>query len=175
MGSYFAHCTSSGTRSVGGWTISRIHSVLNWYDNYIYAADISLSLSLSLCALYLSVESANVEQRALWGSVAMATAVLGDTVASLVVSLLKAFLTTEEMRDWGWRLPFLSSLIVAILGIVYQCKMPPSREYELATREHQLPGNPVKNALMRHWRMIILMMMAVVPWCAGSCSALHCL
>jgi len=119
-------------------------------------------------SILFMIESADPERRGFWGSIALATAVLGDTAASLVVSLLKTWLSTEEMRSWGWRVPFLSSMLVAVFGIVYQHKMPPSRDYELAMRESQMTGNPVKNAVQRHWRMILLMLFALVPWCAGN-------
>merc|ERR1712087_440375 len=90
------------------------------------------------------------------------------TAASLFISLLKGVLTTDHMNSFGWRIPFLSSFIVAIIGLYYQYKMPPSRGFAVAARENTMTGNPVLNALRIHWRMIILITLAVVPWCAGN-------
>ena len=117
----------------------------------------------------LNTESARPEKRGFYGGLAMMTAVLGGVIAQWVVSLFNTIFTTQQMRDFGWRIPFLSSFIVAILGIISQRHMQQSFEFLHASQHgHMVNKNPMKDAIKYHWRKIILIMFAVVPWCAGG-------
>eukprot|EP01083_Nonionella_stella_P001634 4662_1 len=114
------------------------------------------------------VESARADRRGFWGSVAMMTAVVGSVVASWIIAFLNTILSAQQMRDWGWRLPFLSSFIVAILGLLSQTHMEQSTEFLTASKLGKIAKNPVKNALKNHWRVILLIVMIVIPWCAAG-------
>ena len=88
-------------------------------------------------------------------------------MASWVVALLNTVLGPEEMRQFGWRLPFLSSLIVAVFGLVSQSQMEGSHEFQSASKRGQIVNNPVKEAMKHHWKRIGLIWLSVVTWCAG--------
>ena len=99
----------------------------------------------------------------------MLTAVLGGVVASWIVSLLNTMFNDDQMVSWGWRIPFLSSFIVAVLGIISQRHMEQSFEFVNASQHGQITkSNPIKDALKLHWKNILLIMFAVIPWCAGG-------
>jgi MFS family permease len=62
-------------------------------------------------AMLFTVEGAPAHRRGLYGAVSLATAVIGITLGSFV-GFLVYLLPDHHLYSWGWRLPFLSSLIV---------------------------------------------------------------
>ncbi|GMI42182.1 hypothetical protein TeGR_g1773 [Tetraparma gracilis] len=58
--------------------------------------------------------------RSRWGEVGawvMATANLGSLLGGVVSSILRNTLTEEQLSSWGWRVPFLSGILVGGSGI----------------------------------------------------------
>ena len=98
----------------------------------------------------------------------MMTAVVGGVVASWIVSFLNTIFTAEQMRDYAWRIPFLSSLIVAIFGFITQHRMEQSAEFARASKQKTNKMNPIVNAIKHHWLQILLITFAVIPWCMGG-------
>lgn len=62
------------------------------------------------------VEHAPEAKRGLWGSWASFSAVLGVIIGSMVVTSLNASLPTESVQAWGWRIPFLISILGSVVG-----------------------------------------------------------
>ena len=114
------------------------------------------------------VESARPEKRGFYGALTMMTAVMGGIAASWVVSLLHTIFTDEQMKDWAWRIPFLSSFIVAILGFISQRHMDGSHEFLTASQQGQIMKNPIKDAIKIHWKIIMLICLAVIVWSCGG-------
>ena len=93
------------------------------------------------------LESSRPEKRGFYGGLTMLTAVLGGVIASWFVSLLNTIFNDDEMEVWGWRIPFLSSFIVAILAFISQKHMEQSFEFLNASKDGQTLKNPIKNAV----------------------------
>mmetsp|Transcript_6679 Transcript_6679/g.11565 ORF Transcript_6679/g.11565 Transcript_6679/m.11565 type:complete len:632 (+) Transcript_6679:247-2142(+) len=75
-----------------------------------------LSVGGQLAGSYvLSIEQSSNRTRGFRGSVCDASSVGGFLLASLVTSCVRVALTSEQVDDWGWRLPFLFSLLLAPL------------------------------------------------------------
>ena len=93
--------------------------------------------------------------------------VAGSTAATLVVALLNMKLTVDDMRQFGWRLPFLSSLIVAVLALISQRGMEGSHEFISARKHGKIVQNPVLFAVKYHWKSIGFIFLSVAIWSAG--------
>ncbi|KAL7459263.1 hypothetical protein ACHAWC_011730 [Mediolabrus comicus] len=52
----------------------------------------------------------------LYGSYVMAAADVGTLLGGTVAMILRSSLTEEQLRTWGWRVPFLSGILVSISG-----------------------------------------------------------
>ena len=52
----------------------------------------------------------------LYGSYVMAAANLGTLLGGLVATILRRSLTEEQLHSWGWRIPFLSGILVSVSG-----------------------------------------------------------
>lgn len=54
-----------------------------------------------------------------------ASGCLGASMGMGVVLLLRISLTQDQLRSYGWRLPFIFSIILGALGIYYRSKLEP--------------------------------------------------
>lgn len=73
-----------------------------------------LSVGGQLAGSYvLSIEQSSSKSRGFRGSVCDASSVGGFLLASAVTTTTRSILTHEQVDAWGWRLPFLFSLLLA--------------------------------------------------------------
>ena len=63
------------------------------------------------------VESAGPRRRGLMGSWGTFGAVAGILLGSAISALVTGLLTTEQINDWGWRIPFMLGLGVGVTGL----------------------------------------------------------
>lgn len=52
----------------------------------------------------------------MYGSFVMAAANFGTLLGSIISYCLRANLTDEQLHTWGWRIPFLSGILVSLCG-----------------------------------------------------------
>ncbi|MEG1209788.1 MAG: shikimate transporter [Leclercia sp.] len=102
-------------------------------------------------AALLSVENAPAGKKAFYSSGVQVGYGVGLLLSTGLVSLISSLTTDEQFLSWGWRIPFLFS-IVLVLGALWVRKgMVESAEYEqqcpLPVEKRRLP---VMEALTRH-------------------------
>ncbi|MBV6307257.1 metabolite/H+ symporter [Candidimonas humi] len=68
-------------------------------------------------ATYMS-EVALRGQRGFFSSFQYVTLIGGQLLAVLVVVILQQFLTVDQLRDWGWRIPFVVGAITAVVALL---------------------------------------------------------
>lgn len=83
----------------------------------------------------LLLEMAPEKRRGLYASFALSGSLIGFVLASVVFLLLSWFLPEQELRTWGWRIPFLLSLILVFLGLWIRLKLPESAAFLSEKRE----------------------------------------
>jgi MFS family permease len=74
-------------------------------------------------AVLLVTESAPVEQRGFYGSLAQTGAPIGTILANLAFLIASGSVTDEAFLAWGWRLPFLVSVVLIGLGLYVQLRL----------------------------------------------------
>ncbi|MGY0885746.1 MAG: MFS transporter [Corynebacterium aurimucosum] len=67
-------------------------------------------------AAMLAVEHAPQGKRGLFGAFPQVGVPLGMFLATIFMLVLSAVLTPEQFLAWGWRIPFLSSVVLILLG-----------------------------------------------------------
>ena len=63
--------------------------------------------------LLLAVEYAPKNKRGFYGSIPQIGAMIGLSLASLLTNLL----SDEAFLSWGWRIPFLMSVVLVVVGL----------------------------------------------------------
>jgi len=90
-------------------------------------------------AVALSLEHAPNHRRGLYASFTNSGALAGSTLAS-VVFVIASTLPTDQFLSWGWRVPFLLSAVLVVLGLVLRAKLPePPTFAELRRSREALP------------------------------------
>ena len=75
---------------------------------------------------------------------------LGFLTGSAAVMLLDALLTQQQVSDWGWRLPFLFSFLMALFGWWLRRSLHESEAGEAAKKIAERPA--VLKAIMMDWK-----------------------
>lgn len=70
-----------------------------------------------MSSLVFTLEGRPTKRWGLYGSFVLATANIGTLLGGLVAYLLRMKLTDDQIYRWGWRIPFLSGIMISFCGI----------------------------------------------------------
>ena len=105
-------------------------------------------------AALLAVESAPKNKKAFYSSGVQVGYGVGLLLSTGLVSLISANTTNEQFLSWGWRLPFLFSVVLVLVALWIRNGMAESAEFEHQQQAAQLKTAktrlPVVEALLRH-------------------------
>ncbi|MFD7297563.1 MFS transporter [Streptomyces sp. NPDC059897] len=83
----------------------------------------------------------------------------GITQAGFPVGLLLAngaFLLSVPLGEqWAWRVPFLCSAVLIVVGILIRLKVEESPEFEALKSEGEVASNPLMEVLRTDWRNVL--------------------
>lgn len=68
-------------------------------------------------SLVYTVEMRPREHWGFYGSLVMMAANTGTLLGNLVGAVMRTYLTDEELVAWGWRIPFLSGILIALVAV----------------------------------------------------------
>ena len=112
-------------------------------------------------AVYLS-ESLNGSKNGLIGALVLGSSYLGVLLGASTCLVVSSCLSEKVMYDVGWRIPFLSSILLGVFSLVFRLKGNESREFIEAKHSKMLSFTPVKEAFTTQWKNIFLMIMLVM-------------
>jgi MFS family permease len=99
--------------------------------------------------IYL-VENAPAHRRGFWGSFAPLGVSIGNLLAAGAFALVTP-LPREDLLSWGWRLPFLASFLLILVGIFVRLRVAETPVYtEAVVARGKVEQNPAMEALKRH-------------------------
>lgn len=78
----------------------------------------------------------------------------GNILATGVFALV-ALLPNEQFIAWGWRLPFLLSAALVVIGLVIRIRLKESSEFTQTKKEHHEVKVPLAELFKHHWRAVI--------------------
>lgn len=110
-------------------------------------------------AVLMSVEHAGEGKRGFFGALVNTGAAWGLLLANLVFLLLSR-LPDASFNAWGWRIPFLLSIVLVVLGLVIRLKLAESPEFAAVKDSGGVTRAPLLEVLGKHWRQAVLMMLA---------------
>ncbi|MFU1858901.1 MFS transporter [Sphingobacterium sp. NGMCC 1.201703] len=98
-------------------------------------------------------EHAPVGQRGYWTSWIQTTATFGLFISLVVILLTKSFLSETQFDSWGWRVPFLLSLVMVYVSYLIRKKMKESPEFSKAKAEGKTSTNPLKESFGNRYNL----------------------
>src|SRR3977135_926107 len=127
---------------------------------------LSLGGEYGTSATYLT-EMADQRNRGFYSSFQYVTLIGGQICALLVLLLLqKIFLTPDEIRAWGWRIPFFIGALLAVIALVMRRNLHETEAFEAAQKAVKTRTSSLR-ALARYPREVLL----VVGLTAGGTAA----
>lgn len=93
-------------------------------------------------AVLMAVEHAPADKKSFYGSFPQMGVPGGLILANLVFLGVSTSLSDEAFLDWGWRVPFLASGVMVIVGLVIRFSIAESPDFEKvkgSDRGHRLP------------------------------------
>jgi MFS family permease len=103
-------------------------------------------------AMLLVTESAPDDKRGYYGAYAQAGAPVGVILANLAFILTSALVSEEFFITWGWRIPFLASVILIGISMYIQLNLEDTkafRELEASTKEKEINEAEVSKPINR--------------------------
>lgn len=113
-------------------------------------------------ATLLAVESAPATHRGRYGMVPQLGYPLGFVAANGIFLLLGVWLDDDAFRSWGWRLPFLASLVLIGLGLWTRFRLEEPAEYAAAAQVRRPQGVPIVELLTSFPRQTLGATFAIV-------------
>ena len=103
-------------------------------------------------AVLLAVENAPPGKRAWYGMFPQLGAPLGFILSNGVFLLLSALFTNEQFFSFGWRIPFLASAVLVIVGLYVRLTISETPVFQQATKRHERVKMPMLTVFRDHPR-----------------------
>ncbi|WP_433260639.1 MFS transporter [Actinosynnema sp. CS-041913] len=105
-------------------------------------------------AVVLVVEHAPPGRRGWYGAWAFLGAPGGHLLSTGVFAAVVA-LSGDELLTWGWRVPFLLSLVLLVVGLYIRLRVAESPEFTEVRDQGRRARRPVAETLREHWRQVL--------------------
>ncbi|GAB3632761.1 MFS transporter [Microbacterium shaanxiense] len=106
-------------------------------------------------AVLLVVEHASPRRRAFLGSFPQVGLALGLTLSTLIFIPLVA-LPGDAFQTWGWRVPFLISAVLVLVGLFIRLRITETPEFEAVRRAGREVKVPLWETLKTHAAQVVL-------------------
>lgn len=106
-------------------------------------------------ALLLAYEYAPEKRKGFFGSIPQAGVTIGMLMATFIVSLMTLF-SEEDFLSWGWRIPFLLSSVLVLLGLWIRKDIDETPDFQKVKKSGQVAKAPLRDTLKHHWREVLI-------------------
>ncbi|MEU6117859.1 MFS transporter [Streptomyces sp. NPDC047117] len=109
----------------------------------------------------MTLEHAPEDRRGYYTSFALNGTQAGQILATLIFIPVAA-LPDEQLYTWGWRVPFLLSVAVTVVGYVIRRKLSETPVFEQAAAENAVARLPLADLLRHHWADVLRVIAAAL-------------
>jgi MHS family shikimate/dehydroshikimate transporter-like MFS transporter len=107
-------------------------------------------------ASLMVLEHAPSDKRGLYGSFVQIGFPIGLVLASLVFALLTKVLPEADFAAWGWRIPFLISIVLLAIGTFVRSRVPETPVFEVLRARGGLSKNPVGEVVGKNAKTFLI-------------------
>jgi len=151
-------CTGIGTFLIG---------LMPGYNSIGIAAPILISVMRFLQGLsiggewggsvLLTVENTNDQKRGFWASWPHVGLPLGLVLSSVAIAVFQS--TTKAQFDvWGWRIPFLLSIVLVVIGLIIRIRLLETPMFAKLKQTQNIAQAPLVEAFKANWVQIFCSM-----------------
>jgi MFS family permease len=143
-----------------GWWAPLLLVLLRLVQGFAVAGEISGASSMIL-------EHAPFGRRGYYASFTLQGVQAGQIFAAAVFLPLAHYMDNDQFMSWGWRIPFLMSVVVIIAGYIIRRRVDETPAFAEESSHHDVPRSPVLDAIKYSWkdmiRVILMALMNVIP------------
>ena len=110
-------------------------------------------------AVLMAVEHAPEGGKGFWGSLPQASAGGGLMLASIALGLV-SLMPEQILFSWGWRLPFLASIVLLAIGWYIRVKVPESPDFEKIKEKAEEIKVPALQVFKNHPKELVTIIIA---------------
>ncbi len=107
-------------------------------------------------AVLLATENAPPGKRAWYGMFPQLGAPVGFLMSTGTFLALSKSLSNEAFLSWGWRIPFVASVLLVWVGLYVRLALEETPEFLRAMRNQERVQLPMREVLFRHTRVLAL-------------------
>jgi metabolite-proton symporter len=107
-------------------------------------------------AALLATENAPPGKRAIYGTFPQLGAPIGFILANGVFLILASTLDEAQFAAWGWRVPFLASAVLVIIGLYVRFKLIETPAFQKVVEQGAVAKLPIARVFRGSWRPLIL-------------------
>lgn len=114
-------------------------------------------------AALVATENAPKGKRAWYGTFPQLGAPIGFIIANGLFLIIAAALPSDDpsmpseaFLEWGWRIPFLFSVVMVIVGLWVRLRLVESTAFSSASAAGKLTKLPLATVFQKHWRQLVL-------------------
>ncbi|HET6503752.1 MAG TPA: MFS transporter [Amycolatopsis sp.] len=112
-------------------------------------------------ALLVATEHASPRRRAVYGSFAQFGVPIGVLTSNLVF-LFAVAVSGDNLRAWGWRIPFLLSIVLLVVGMIVRRKLNESPEFQRVKERNETSRLPLATLLRERPLTLVLASVAAI-------------
>jgi MHS family shikimate/dehydroshikimate transporter-like MFS transporter len=94
-------------------------------------------------------------KRGFWSAFVQSTVGIGLLLGTIVFLILEFLLPTSAMYDYGWRIPFLLSFVIVVIGFIIRFRISETPVFEAAKKEKQIANVPAKVLFKGNWKEVL--------------------
>ena len=106
-------------------------------------------------AVLLAVENAPPKKRAMYGMFPQLGAPVGFGLSGGIFLALSRWMSDEQFIRFGWRLPFLASAVLVLLGLYVRLTITETPVFEEARKKSQQVSVPIFAVFREHARQVV--------------------
>lgn len=101
-------------------------------------------------ASLMVLEHSPGHRRGFYGALVQVGFPIGLIASTGVFAFISAIISDEQFRAWGWRIPFLLSILLLLVGWYVRARVPETPVFEELKRKGHLAKNPFFEALLKN-------------------------
>ena len=112
--------------------------------------------------LLLAVEYSPREHRGVYGAVPQTGALLGLALGNIVTAMLSSQFSEADFLAWGWRIPFVISIVLVFIGLWIRNQVDETPSFKLVASRKTAKRVPLFATFRDHWRSVLVVIGAKV-------------
>jgi metabolite-proton symporter len=113
-------------------------------------------------AVLLATENAPLGRAAWYGMFPQLGAPIGFIISTSSFLLLGRFFSEQDFLQWAWRIPFLSSSLLVLVGLYVRLSLTETAAFRRAIDNHERVRAPILHVLRKHYLQLVLGTLATV-------------